>query len=299
MEGKVKIGTCWLDGCSGCHMSLLDIDEGIVAVLKKADIVFGPLVDAQEWPEGVDVAVIEGAVSSQDDLKLAQLARARSKVVVALGDCAVTSNVPSMRNGIPTRKLLERVYVEAPVADAFTAKLVERMRALRTGGNGPAAEIDFGPFTSPRQIEIVEPHLADAVARGARVLTGGTRVGEGPAQCFAPTVLAGVDHSMAIMREETFGPIVPVMAVADVEEAIRLANDSDYGLQAGVFTQNLAHAWQAFETLEVGGVIINDAPIFRLDHMPYGGAKASGLGREGLRYAIEELTELRLLALQV
>jgi NAD-reducing hydrogenase small subunit len=93
-------------------MSLLDVDEGLVAVLRKADIVFGPLVDAQEWPEGVDVAVIEGAVSSQDDLKLAQLARSRSRVVVALGDCAVTSNVPSMRNGIPSRKLLERVYVE-------------------------------------------------------------------------------------------------------------------------------------------------------------------------------------------
>ena len=109
---KLKIGTCWLDGCSGCHMSLLDLDEGIVAVLKKADIVFGPLVDAQEWPEGVDIALIEGAVSSQDDLKLAQTARARSRVVVALGDCAVTGNVPSMRNGIPTRKLLERVYVQ-------------------------------------------------------------------------------------------------------------------------------------------------------------------------------------------
>jgi NAD-reducing hydrogenase small subunit len=109
---KLKIGTCWLDGCSGCHMSLLDIDEAIVGVLKKADIVFGPLVDAQQYPEGVDVAVVEGAVSSQDDLKLAQTVRARSKVVVALGDCAVTSNVPSMRNGIPTRKLLERVYVE-------------------------------------------------------------------------------------------------------------------------------------------------------------------------------------------
>jgi NAD-reducing hydrogenase small subunit len=109
---KVKIGTCWLDGCSGCHMSLLDTDEGIVAVLKKADIVFGPLVDAQEWPEGTDVAVIEGAVSSQDDLKLARTARERSKIVVALGDCAVTGNVPAMRNGISRRALLERVYVE-------------------------------------------------------------------------------------------------------------------------------------------------------------------------------------------
>jgi NAD-reducing hydrogenase small subunit len=116
MMDKPKIGTCWLDGCSGCHMSLLDLDEGIVAVLQKADIVFGPLVDAQEWPEGVDVAVIEGAVSSEDDLELAKIARERSKIVVALGDCAVTGNVPAMRNGIPTVRLLERVYVEGVTA---------------------------------------------------------------------------------------------------------------------------------------------------------------------------------------
>ena len=110
---KARIGTCWLDGCSGCHMSLLDMDEAIVDVLAKADIVFGPLVDAQEWPEGVDVAVIEGAVSSQDDLDLLNEARERSSIVVALGDCAVTGNVPTMRNGIPTRSLLEQVYVDS------------------------------------------------------------------------------------------------------------------------------------------------------------------------------------------
>jgi NAD-reducing hydrogenase small subunit len=114
---KAKVGTCWLDGCSGCHMSLLDLDEGLVDLFARADIVFGPLVDAQEWPEGVDVAVIEGAVSSQDDLALARKARARSGVVVALGDCAVTGNVPSMRNGIPTRALLERIYVEGVTAE--------------------------------------------------------------------------------------------------------------------------------------------------------------------------------------
>ena len=110
---KARIGTCWLDGCSGCHMSLLVMDEAIVDVLAKADIVFGPLVDAQEWPEDVDVAVIEGAVSSQDDLDLLTEARERSSIVVALGDCAVTGNVPTMRNGIPTRNLLERIYVDA------------------------------------------------------------------------------------------------------------------------------------------------------------------------------------------
>jgi NAD-reducing hydrogenase small subunit len=109
---KIKLATVWLDGCSGCHMSLLDLDEGIIAVAKLADIVYGPLVDAQEFPEGVDVTLVEGAVSSQDDLKLIQTIRTRSKIVIALGDCAVTSNVPAMRNSVPVRKLLERVYIE-------------------------------------------------------------------------------------------------------------------------------------------------------------------------------------------
>ncbi len=109
---KIKLATVWLDGCSGCHMSLLDIDEGIVAVARKADIVYSPLVDAQVFPEGVDVVLVEGAVSSQEDLKLIQTIRRRSKTLVALGDCAVTGNVPAMRNPIPAKKLLERIYVE-------------------------------------------------------------------------------------------------------------------------------------------------------------------------------------------
>ena len=109
---KIKLATVWLDGCSGCHMSILDIDEGILAVARKADIVYGPLVDAQEFPEGVDVTLVEGAVSSQEDMKAIQLIRKRSKMIVALGDCAVTSNVPAMRNGIPIKKLLDRIYIE-------------------------------------------------------------------------------------------------------------------------------------------------------------------------------------------
>jgi NAD-reducing hydrogenase small subunit len=109
---KAKVATVWLDGCSGCHMSLLDIDEVLIDVARKADIVYGPLVDAQEFPEGVDVTLVEGAVSSQDDLKLVQKIRKRTKILVALGDCAVTSNVPAMRNGIPPKKLLERAYIE-------------------------------------------------------------------------------------------------------------------------------------------------------------------------------------------
>jgi len=113
---KIKLATVWLDGCSGCHMSLLDIDEALAVVAKRADIVYGPLVDAQEFPEGVDVTLVEGAVSNQDDLKKIETIRKRSKLVVSLGDCAVTGNVPAMRNSIPVKQLLERVYVEGASA---------------------------------------------------------------------------------------------------------------------------------------------------------------------------------------
>jgi len=109
---KARVATLWLDGCSGCHMSILDIDEGIALVAQKADIVYGPLVDAQEFPEDVDVTLVEGAVSSQDDYEKIKHVRDNTRLLVALGDCAVTSNVPAMRNSIPVKKLLERIYVQ-------------------------------------------------------------------------------------------------------------------------------------------------------------------------------------------
>jgi NAD-reducing hydrogenase small subunit len=109
---KAKVATLWLDGCSGCHMSILDIDEAIATVGQKADIVYGPLVDAQEFPEDVDVTLVEGAVSNQDDYEKIKHVRECTRLLVALGDCAVTSNVPAMRNPIPVKKLLERIYVQ-------------------------------------------------------------------------------------------------------------------------------------------------------------------------------------------
>jgi NAD-reducing hydrogenase small subunit len=113
---RVRLATIWLDGCSGCHMSLLDVDEAIIALAKRIEVVYGPLVDAQEFPKAVDVTLVEGAVSSQHDLEMIHLVRQRSKLVVALGDCAVTGNVPAMRNQHPARKMLERIYVEGAQA---------------------------------------------------------------------------------------------------------------------------------------------------------------------------------------
>ena len=109
---KAKVATMWLDGCSGCHMSILDIDEALASIAPKIDLVYGPLVDAQEMPEDVEVAIVEGAVSSQEDFEKIQRLRERARLLVALGDCAVTSNVPAMRNSIPVKKLLERVYLQ-------------------------------------------------------------------------------------------------------------------------------------------------------------------------------------------
>lgn len=114
---KVKLATTWLDGCSGCHMSFLDIDEGILKVIELADIVYGPLVDIKEFPEGVDVTLVEGAVSSVEDLERVRIIRERSRLVVALGDCAVTSNVPSMRNQCGLPAILERAYIENATLD--------------------------------------------------------------------------------------------------------------------------------------------------------------------------------------
>jgi len=109
---KVKVATVWFDGCSGCHMSLLDMDAAVISLAQKIDLVYGPLVDAQEFPHGVDVTLVEGAISSQEDLHRIQQIRQRTTLLVALGDCALTGNVPAMRNGIPVQQLLQRVYVD-------------------------------------------------------------------------------------------------------------------------------------------------------------------------------------------
>jgi len=114
---KVRLATVWLDGCAGCHMSLLDMDEAILNVARRADIVYGPLVDAQEFPKFVDVTLVEGGVSSQEDLEKIRTIRQRSRLLVALGDCAVAGNIAAMRNQTPARKMLERIYVEGAQAN--------------------------------------------------------------------------------------------------------------------------------------------------------------------------------------
>jgi acyl-CoA reductase-like NAD-dependent aldehyde dehydrogenase len=184
----------------------------------------------------------------------------------------------SMNNGGQVCISVERVYVEEPVYDEFVSKVTEKVRGLRQGAPGEAGSVDVGAVTFPPQIEIVDEHVRDAVERGARVLVGGQRR-EGDGRFYEPTVLVDVDHSMKIMTDETFGPTLPIMKVADAEEALRLANDTEYGLQASVWTRDVERGEALARRVQAGAVCVNDAQVnYTALNLPMGGWKTSGLG---------------------
>src|SRR6185503_16457028 len=166
----------------------------------------------------------------------------------------------SMQNGGQTCISVERVYVEEPVYDDFVARVTEKMRALRQGVPSGPAKVDVGAMTSSDQTDLVEEQVNEAIEQGARAVDGGKR-GEGPGDFFEPTLLLDVDHSMECMTEETFGPTLPIMKVADADEAVELANDSPYGLQASVWTKDTDRGEQIARRLESGVVCINDAQL--------------------------------------
>jgi acyl-CoA reductase-like NAD-dependent aldehyde dehydrogenase len=186
----------------------------------------------------------------------------------------------SMFNGGQTCVSVERAYVEAPVFDAFVAKVAEKARALRNDRSTGPGTADVGSMTFPPQVDIVERHVADARDKGAQVLVGGHRGHDGQGgHWYEPTVLVGVDHTMTIMREETFGPTLPIMKVADAEEAIRLANDSEYGLGASVFSKDPARGEAVARRIEAGAVCVNDSNVnYTALELPMGGVKHSGIG---------------------
>jgi glyceraldehyde-3-phosphate dehydrogenase (NADP+) len=187
---------------------------------------------------------------------------------------------------------VQRVYVHQAIAEPFIAQLKANTEALKQGDPLDEAT-DVGPMIDENALERTALWVQEAVDDGAQVVTGGKRDG----RFFQPTILTNVQRESKVCSREVFAPIVDIFPVQSFSEAVAAVNDSDYGLQAGVFTHNLEHAFEAFRELEVGGVIINDIPTYRIDHMPYGGVKESGLGREGLKYAIEDMTEIRLMAL--
>jgi acyl-CoA reductase-like NAD-dependent aldehyde dehydrogenase len=190
---------------------------------------------------------------------------------------------------------VERCYVHRSLYEQFLSACVEKTKKLRVG-SGLDSETDVGPMIHERQLQIVESHVEDAIARGARVLAGGSRSPELGKNFYKPTVLAEVTHAMRIMREETFGPVLPVMAFDTDEEAVGLANDSEYGLAASVWTRDRKRGERMGRRIQAGTVMVNDVlSCYGISEAPHGGVKSSGIGRAHGRFGIEEMVRLKYL----
>jgi acyl-CoA reductase-like NAD-dependent aldehyde dehydrogenase len=187
---------------------------------------------------------------------------------------------------------VQRVFVHEAIYDRFAQELVRRVEALKVG-DPLDPDVDVGPVIDAGNADRIEEWLDEAKEAGAEVLTGGERENS----VWRPTVLAGAPETARVSCEEVFAPLLGLTKFNDVDEAIDAAGRSEFGLQGGIFTNDTRVIEKAFDRIDVGGLMVNDVPTFRIDHMPYGGVKSSGLGREGLRYTIEEMTELKLLAI--
>ena len=189
---------------------------------------------------------------------------------------------------------VQRIYSQKETYQEFSERFVKASEAMVVGD--PLDErVDVGPMIDLKEAERIEAWVAEAQSGGAKILTGGKREGA----VYRPTVLSDVKPDMKVVAQETFAPVASVIACDDFEESLRQAEETQFGLQVGVFTRDVNRVFKAIKTLNYGGVIINDTPVFRADHMPYGGNRQSGLGREGLRYAMEDMTNIQMVAIRL
>jgi glyceraldehyde-3-phosphate dehydrogenase (NADP+) len=230
----------------------------------------------------------------------------RKKVCLELGGNAAVIVAPDANLDEARQKILQgafgnagqscisvqRIFLHESIADAFIAKFVKMTTSLAVGDPMDDRTV-VGPMIDEQAAKRIESWIAEALDGGAELLCGGKRKGS----FFEPTVLTGVQPTMKVSCQEAFGPVVTIDRYTDFKEAVASVNASSFGLQAGVFTNSASDIFYAYRELEVGGVIINDSSAFRVDHMPYGGIKESGLGREGVRFAMEEMTEQKLLSI--
>ena len=189
---------------------------------------------------------------------------------------------------------VQRVYIQEQIMEAFQQAFVELTKQYRVG-NKLSEQTDMGPLISEKEAIRVEKMVNEAIEKGARLLTGGVRKGA----FYSPTVLTDVPVDCAISKEEIFGPVVLLYSIEDLDTAIKKANDVDYGLQAGIFTNDVRKAHEAIAKLDVGGIMINDSSDYRIDAMPFGGVKKSGIGSEGIKFAIEEMTEPKVVCFKL
>jgi len=315
-----------------CHKVAPAIAAGNSVILKPAtatplaDLMLGQmLLDAGLPPEGINIITGSGgtlgkllisdprvrmvtftgspevgeSITKTAGLKKTAMELGSNSCAIVMDDADIDDAAARIRQGgyaIAGQVCIsvQRIIVHGGVYDEFLEKFVPLVASIRTG-NQLDSSTDMGPMISDEAAKRVETWIKEAVSAGAKALLPVEREGA----LLKPTVLTDVSCDAKVWTEEAFGPLVSVVRCRDFDHAIELANASKYGLQAGVFTRNLSHALRAAREIEVGGVIVNDAPSFRTDPMPYGGVKMSGFGREGPRFAIEEMTELRLVAFQM
>lgn len=189
---------------------------------------------------------------------------------------------------------VQRIYIEEEIFEEFSAKFIDRVRQYRVGDK-MLETTDMGPMITEKEAIRVENWVNEAVDKGATILIGGKRNGA----FYEPTVLTNVPSNCTIAHQEIFGPVVLLYPVIDYTAAIEKANDVNYGLQAGIFTKDIEKAFEAIETLQVGGIMINDSSDYRIDGMPFGGVKGSGLGREGVKFAIQDMTEPKVVSFKL
>ena len=189
---------------------------------------------------------------------------------------------------------VQRIYSQKQIFEPFSEKFVKATEAMVVGD--PLDErVDVGPMIDSKEVDRIEGWVKEAQGSGAKVLTGGRREGT----VYYPTILSNVNDEMKVIAEEVFAPVASVISSDDFESALKQANDSKFGLQVGVFTNDINRVFKAVRRLNFGGVIINDTPSFRADHMPYGGNRQSGLGREGVKFAMEDMTNIQLVAIRL
>ena len=189
---------------------------------------------------------------------------------------------------------VQRIYSQKQVYESFTEKFVKATDGMVVGD--PLDErVDVGPMIDSKEVDRIETWVKEAQSEGAKVLSGGKR----DWMVYYPTVLTNVDADMKVVAEEAFAPVASIISCNDFEESLRQANDTKFGLQVGVFTKDVDRIFKAIKGLNFGGVIINDAPTFRVDHMPYGGNRQSGLGREGVKFAMEDMTNIQMVAIRL
>lgn len=268
------------------------------------NIVFGSGSTVGEWiVESQDLAMISFTGSPLVGRRIKERAGMK-RVALELGSNSATIIEPDadMEMAIPRCIMgafsnagqvcisLQRIYVHERIFDNFKDKFVGAIKKIKVG-NPMEPDTEYGPMIEQKEAVRADEWIKEAVNKGAKILCGGERKGN----IITPTVMTDVKRDMKVVCNEVFAPLVTLIKYKDFEEAIDMVNDSIYGIQTGIFTKDINKAFKGFKKLHAGGVIINDVPTFRVDHMPYGGVKESGTGREGIKFAIKEMTELKLM----